>query len=74
MPKMLVWIVCAAFMTLNVTALGQTTRKSLIEFGWDEPDTAFMRAHITEMEKLPFDGKRYKSGNASFGTNPRVRI
>lgn len=30
--------------------------KKLIEFGWDEPDTAYMRDHITEMEKTPFDG------------------
>ncbi|MFQ6039874.1 MAG: hypothetical protein ACE5PV_03375 [Candidatus Poribacteria bacterium] len=30
--------------------------KRLIEFGWDEPDTAFMREHIAEMEKTPFDG------------------
>jgi hypothetical protein len=28
----------------------------LIEFGWDEPDTAFIRDHIREMEKTPFDG------------------
>jgi hypothetical protein len=30
--------------------------KQLIEFGWDEPDTAFMRRHIREMEQSPFDG------------------
>lgn len=30
--------------------------KRLIEFGWDEPDTAFLRAHIEEMERTPFDG------------------
>ena len=30
--------------------------KKLIEFGWDEPDTQFMREHIAEMEKTPFDG------------------
>src|SRR5438128_2737684 len=30
--------------------------KKLIEFGWDEPDTAFMKAHIAEMERTPFDG------------------
>ena len=28
----------------------------LIEFGWDEPDTAFMREHAAEMERSPFDG------------------
>ena len=30
--------------------------KKLIEFGWDEPDTAFLRQHIEEIEKTPFDG------------------
>jgi hypothetical protein len=30
--------------------------KKVIEFGWDEPDTAFMRQHVGEMERTPFDG------------------
>jgi hypothetical protein len=30
--------------------------KKLIEFGWDEPDPSFMRAHIREMENTPFNG------------------
>jgi len=30
--------------------------KKLIEWGWDEPDTKFMRANIEAMEKFPFDG------------------
>lgn len=30
--------------------------KRLIEFGWDEPDTAFLRRHVAAMEKSPFDG------------------
>ena len=30
--------------------------KKLIEFGWDEPDVAFMRRHIDQMEQAPFDG------------------
>jgi hypothetical protein len=30
--------------------------KVLVEFGWDEPDTAFLRRHITAMEQTPFDG------------------
>jgi hypothetical protein len=30
--------------------------KALIEFGWDEPDAAFLRRHIAEMERTPFDG------------------
>ncbi|WP_435011621.1 hypothetical protein P12x_002941 [Tundrisphaera lichenicola] len=30
--------------------------KRLIEFGWDEPDTAFLRRNIEMIEKTPFDG------------------
>jgi len=30
--------------------------KKLIEWGWDEPDPAFMKAHVAEMERMPFDG------------------
>lgn len=33
--------------------------KYLIEFGWDEPSTSFMRTHVTEMEQAPFDGTVY---------------
>ena len=42
----------------SVAVLGQTkpTAKKLLEFGWDEPNTAFMRTHIAEMEQTPFDG------------------
>ncbi len=40
-----------------MTALGTSAaQKRLIEFGWDEPDTAFMREHWEEMERSPFDG------------------
>ena len=30
--------------------------KRIIEWGWDQPDTAYLRAHMAEMEKTPFDG------------------
>jgi hypothetical protein len=30
--------------------------KKLIEWGWDEPDTKFLREHIEKMERFPFDG------------------
>jgi APA family basic amino acid/polyamine antiporter len=33
--------------------------RKLIELGWDEPDTAFLRQHIIEMEATPFDGCVY---------------
>ena len=36
--------------------LAKGSAKKLIEFGWDEPDTGFMRSHFEEMEGSPFDG------------------
>jgi hypothetical protein len=30
--------------------------KKLIEFGWDEPDTSFMRGQLEQLERSPFDG------------------
>ena len=30
--------------------------KKLIEFGWDEPDPAFLRKHRDQFEQSPFDG------------------
>jgi len=30
--------------------------KKVIEWGWDEPDTKFIRANIEKMEQFPFDG------------------
>ena len=51
------YLAFAAFCVFASTlAFGQTPQTKLIEFGWDEPDTAFMRQHIAEMEKTPFDG------------------
>src|SRR6266496_6603462 len=49
---------CSAFLTgLAVPAQPATlSGKKLIEFGWDEPGTAFLRAHIREMQRTPFDG------------------
>ncbi|HEY2159567.1 MAG TPA: hypothetical protein VGH33_28340 [Isosphaeraceae bacterium] len=35
---------------------GPPGRKALIEFGWDEPDTGFLRSHLAEMERTPFEG------------------
>ena len=30
--------------------------KRLIEYGWDAPNTAYLREHVREMEKRPFQG------------------
>ena len=53
------------------TSSAKTTKK-LIEFGWDEPGTDFMREHISEMEETPFDGcvfhVNYKKEDGSNGS------
>jgi hypothetical protein len=60
MPKLnLTNIVLAILSLFDANAGAQTTHsdgKKLIEFGWDEPDTAFIQKHIAEMEQTPFDG------------------
>jgi hypothetical protein len=48
--------VCLLAVLAALLQLGCTERKRLIEFGWDQPDTSFMRQHIAVMEKTPFDG------------------
>ena len=44
--------------------------KKLIEFGWDEPDTAFMRRHIAQMEEMPFDGVVFHVNYTAPGGKP----
>jgi hypothetical protein len=48
------FLVVAIFSSLSSAQEPKT--KKLIEFGWDEPDPAFMRANVRAMEKSPFDG------------------
>ena len=71
--RLATWSVCELAVCLLVSAASsgsaQTTSsapaekpatvKKLIEFGWDEPDTAFMRRHAAEMDATPFDGCVY---------------
>jgi hypothetical protein len=40
---------------VNPLSAGEPAKK-LIEWGWDEPDTKFMRANVQKMEQYPFDG------------------
>ena len=49
-------VAAATLLLFAGTTLAATPAKKLIEFGWDEPDPRFMRAHITEMQASPFDG------------------
>lgn len=52
---MIITVLILWFMASVATA----QQKYLIEFGWDEPTTSFMKSHIAEMEKTPFDGMVY---------------
>ena len=73
---------CALLLLIPLLGLGAEPKANkLIEFGWDEPDPGFMREHIAEMERAPFDGvvfhaeaRKAKGGKANFtwagwGTN-----
>src|SRR6266699_5178461 len=42
--------------TMFCSVMAKGSNKKLIEFGWDEPDTAFLRARVREVEQMPFDG------------------
>jgi len=46
---------------------GCRERKKLIEFGWDIPDTAFLRAHAREIDASPFDGVVFQVGTSGPG-------
>ncbi len=51
----------------QTTAQGaRTLEKKLIEYGWDVPTPDFIRGHIREMEKRPFDGLIFR---LNAGTN-----
>ena len=44
-------------LTSSVAAAAEPAHsKKLIEFGWDEPGTTFMREHVTQMEATSFNG------------------
>jgi hypothetical protein len=43
-------------LALGLAVGGCVRQPKLVEWGWDEPDPAFMRRHVAEMAKTPFDG------------------
>ena len=53
------WAAVTAAEPASRPAQGSVVSKKLIEFGWDEPDTAFMRKHAAQMDATPFDGCVY---------------
>jgi hypothetical protein len=45
-----------AFFALVLVAAVAAAEPRLVSYGWGTPDTAWVRAHWREMERLPFDG------------------
>src|SRR5437667_1631404 len=54
--RMIANLVLVAGLATAPAGLAASKTKKLIEFGWDEPDTRFVREHAAEMEQSPFDG------------------
>jgi len=52
----LAWVVPPGAATSGGRKPPAAPAKKLIEMGWDEPDTKFMRRHIAQLEASPFDG------------------
>jgi hypothetical protein len=48
--------VVAGLLLLTLPLSACAERKKLLYFGWAESDTVFLRRHVREMEKSPFDG------------------
>jgi hypothetical protein len=55
---LLLSLLCVAVSPISAQPAPKKASKprKLIEWGWDEPDTGFMRANIEKMERFPFDG------------------
>ncbi len=68
-----VWRACMVVALMTVPSRADdpdsaVAPKKLIEWGWDEPDARFLREHIDEMERYPFDGLVFHV-NSSQGGN-----
>jgi hypothetical protein len=48
--------------------------KRLIEFGWEEPGTEFIREHVGEMETAPLDGRVFHVDHRGPGGNRFQRL
>lgn len=49
-------LVALAAVTVAAADRPIASHKKIIEWGWDQPDTAYLRQHIAAMERMPFDG------------------
>ena len=58
MPNALKYVIAGLLLVALIAPLdcGASGKTVLIEFGWDIPTTAFVRANIGQMDTIPFDG------------------
>ena len=81
MTQLRVIVLVLAFLFLLTRAAVSEPTKKVIEFGWDEPNCAYLKDNITRMERAPFDGvvfgasvrrggKLQPAANLAFGTTP----
>lgn len=70
MKQTLLAVGLAALLCPNDTTIAQQRPrpKKLIEWGWDEPNTAFMRQNVQRMEQLPFDGVVFHADSSKGGS------
>ncbi len=61
-------VTAVAAVVATFLAIGCSPRKKLLHWGWDEPDTGFLRLHLREMEKTPFDGCVFSVKHGANGT------
>ena len=50
------FVLCVVALPACLSAQAAPSGKKLIEYGWDVPNPEFVRDHIRDMEKRPFDG------------------
>lgn len=50
------FFLCVLCVLCGSSSFAATAQPKIIEWGWDSPSCVWVKDHITEMEKLPFDG------------------
>ena len=69
MRKMLWGVLLVA----SLAAAQDRPAKKLLEYGWDVPYPDYLRAHIKDMEKKPFDGLLFRlKGKLTSGNRAKV--
>jgi hypothetical protein len=68
---LILWLVFSAWLFAGA-AESTLPRKKLIEYGWDVPTPAQLKAELAAMEQRPFDGLifRLSGGHNAFATKP----